>query len=459
MKVNILSLKKFTGKEVTVFGWISHFRKHSKVGFIDLYDRTSRIQVVLTGDLLNEDYNLEDLISIKGKVQKRSGQTANLEQTLGGIELIAKEIVTISKCADLPFRVNESTSAVDESLRMRYRYLDLRSERMRRNIVTRAKIVKSFRNFFDENDFLEIETPSLTKGTPEGAREYMVPSRLNPGKGYVLPQSPQQFKQLLMVAGIEKYYQLARCFRDEDSRKDRQPEFTQLDIETSFLNQKEVMNLAESAVSTVVKEVFPFLKLSSNKFPIYTYDYVMKKYNSDKPDIRKNCNDPTELAFCWIVDFPMFEIDPTENKISAVHHPFTRPNIASVKELEKPKKELLKIKAMSYDLVLNGYEIAGGSLRIFETDLQRKIFEILGLRENEIQERFGHILEAFKFSPPPHGGIAFGLDRLVAVLCGEPSIREVIAFPKTGDALDLLMGAPSEMPDKALKVLHLKRMK
>ncbi|KKQ42242.1 MAG: Aspartyl-tRNA synthetase [Microgenomates group bacterium GW2011_GWC1_37_8] len=459
MKTNILSFNDFVGKEVEAIGWISRYRKHSKVGFIDLYDKTSRIQVVLTGNLLDISCGLEDLVSIKGIIKKRSTQTINTEQELGKIELLASDIEIISKCTDLPFSINESTSLVDESLRLKYRYLDLRTERMRKNIISRAKMIKAFRNFFDENGFLEIETPALTKGTPEGAREYLVPSRLYPGEGYVLPQSPQQFKQLLMVAGIERYYQLARCFRDEDSRKDRQPEFTQFDIETSFFSQDEVMNLAESAVTSMIRDVFPFLKLPDGKFPIYTYDYVIKKYNSDKPDLRKNPKDPSELAFCWVVDFPMFEIDPTENKISAVHHPFTRPNVKNVGDLDKPEKDLLKIKASAYDLVLNGYEIAGGSLRISDIALQHKVFEILGLKEKEVKTRFGHMLEAFKFSPPPHGGIAFGFDRLVAVLCGESSIREVIAFPKTGEALDLLMGAPSEMANKALKVLHLKKIK
>jgi len=459
MKIDIISFKDFVGKKVEAVGWISRFRKHSKVGFIDLYDRTTRIQVVLDGDLLKNDYSLEDLILVKGVIKKRTAQTVNSEQDLGNIELVATKIVTISKCADLPFNINESTSPVEEPLRLHYRYLDLRTERMRRNIITRARMVKSFRNFLDENGFLEIETPFLTKGTPEGAREYIVPSRLYPGEGYVLPQSPQQFKQLLMVAGIEKYYQLARCFRDEDSRKDRQPEFTQIDIETSFFSQEEIMNLAESVVTSIVREIFPSLNLSSDSFPVYTYDYVMKKYNSDKPDLRKNPNDPTELAFCWIVDFPMFEIDPAENKISAVHHPFTRPKIDNIKELESSEKDLLKIKASAYDLVLNGYEIAGGSLRISDIALQHKIFKILGLEEKEIKTRFGHMLEAFKFSPPPHGGIAFGFDRLVALLCGESSIREVIAFPKTGEARDLLMGAPSEMSDKSLKTLSLKKIR
>jgi aspartyl-tRNA synthetase len=459
MKVDIINLKNNPKKMVKVEGWVLRFREHSNVTFIDLYDRSSQIQVILDKQLLKNDFSLEDLISVKGVVKKRSPQNVNPEQELGKIELVAEKIEIISKCAELPFSINENTISVTESLRFKYRYLDLRTKRMRKNMITRSKIVKAFRSYFDDNGFLEVETPALTKGTPEGAREYVVPSRLHSGKGYVLPQSPQQFKQLLMVAGVEKYYQLARCFRDEDSRKDRQPEFTQFDLEMSFCDQEDIIRLVESAVVYMIREVFPYRKLSSKKFPVYTYDHVKKKYKTDKPDLRKNPKDKNELSFCWIVDFPMFEIDSVENSISAVHHPFTKPKIKSIKDLDKPESELLKLKACAYDLVLNGYEVAGGSTRISNNNLQHKIFKILGLSEKEIQTRFGHMLEAFKFSPPPHGGIAFGLDRLVAVLCGESSIREVIAFPKTGDAKDLLMNAPSEMSSEALKALHLKKLK
>lgn len=459
MKTDIINFKNSVGQTVEATGWVRRFRKHSKVGFIDLYDSTASIQVVLDGELLNNDYSLEDLVSVKGVIKERTAQTVNPEKDLGNIELAATEITTVSKCSDLPFSVNESTSSVEEKLRLHYRYLDLRTERMRKNIVARAKIARYFRNFFDDRGFLEVETPCLTKGTPEGSREYLVPSRLYPGEGYVLPQSPQQFKQLLMVAGIEKYYQMARCFRDEDSRKDRQPEFTQLDIETSFFTQEELMNLTESAVSSMVQELFPSLMLPEGKFPVFTYEQALEKYQSDKPDLRKNPEDPTELAFCWVVDFPMFEIDNVEKKLSAVHHPFTRPMINSIQDLDKSEKDLLKLKAHAYDLVLNGEEVAGGSLRISDIALQHKVFEILGLQGAEVQERFGHILEAFKFSPPPHGGIAIGFDRLVAILCGESSIREVIPFPKTSEARDLLMGAPSLMDSKALKVVGLKKLK
>jgi aspartyl-tRNA synthetase len=459
MKLEILSLKNHVGKSVEIVGWVFRIRKHSKITFIDLRDRSSRIQVVLENKLINFDSNMEDLLLINGVVKNRSEQTIGKDQELGSIEIEAKSIELISNCSPLPFSVDGDSSTIDESLRLKYRYLDLRTERMRDNLFKRAVLAKSLRNFFDDQGFVEIETPCLTKGTPEGSREYIVPSRLYPGENYVLPQSPQQFKQLLMVAGIEKYYQLARCFRDEDSRKDRQPEFTQFDIEMSFTNQEEIMQLLENSIVSVIQKSFPYLKMSKGKFPIITYDESMKKFGCDKPDLRNNKSDLRELAFCWVVDFPMFEIDKQENKISAVHHPFTMPKINSVKDLNKTEKELLKIKAQAYDLVLNGFEVAGGSIRIADSQLQHRVFEILGISEKETKRRFGHMLEAFHFSPPPHGGIAIGFDRLAAILCGETSIREVIAFPKTSEAKDLLMGSPSETSDESLRVLGLKKIR
>lgn len=459
MKLEIISLKNYIGKNIEVSGWVYRIRKHSKITFVDLRDRSARVQVVLENSLIGFDLGIEDLILIKGIVNKRSEQTISKDQELGYIEIEAKGIEILSKCSALPFDVDGDTLNVDESLRLKYRYIDLRTERMRGNLFKRAKLASGLRNFFDSEGFIEIETPCLTKGTPEGSREYIVPSRLYLGENYVLPQSPQQFKQLLMVAGVEKYYQLARCFRDEDSRKDRQPEFTQFDIEMSFVTQEEVMQLLEKAVVSIIHNEFPYMKIPPGKFPIITYDESMKKYSCDKPDLRKDKSDTTELAFCWIVDFPMFEIDKTENKISAVHHPFTMPKIESIKDLNKPEKDLLKIKAQAYDLVLNGFEVAGGSIRISNSELQHRVFKILGISEEETNRRFGHMLEAFHFSPPPHGGIAIGFDRLAAVLCGETSIREVIAFPKTSEAKDLLMGSPSETSGESLRILGLKRLK
>lgn len=334
---------------------------------------------------------------------------------------------------------------------MEYRYLDLRDPKMQQNLTKRSKVLRFLNNYFKDNGFVEIETPNLTKGTPEGAREFVVPSRKHPGKFYVLPQSPQQFKQLLMVAGLERYFQIARCFRDEDSRGDRQPEFTQLDVEMSFIEEEDVLEIIEGMMIKLIETIFPEKKFSKKPFPRLDYDEMMTKYNSDKPDLREDKNNPDELAFAWIVNMPLLEYSETEKKWVSSHHPFTSPKNTDPKSLDMDK--LGKIKAKAYDLVLNGYEISGGSIRIHKRDLQNKIFEILGLTAPEIEARFGHILKAFEYGAPPHGGIALGLDRLLMILMNESSIREVMAFPKTGDDRDLMMGAPSQVSEKQLKEL------
>jgi aspartyl-tRNA synthetase len=317
----------------------------------------------------------------------------------------------------------------------------------------RDKIVNFLRDFLRKEGFIETETPHLAKGTPEGSREFIVPSRLHPGNFYVLPQSPQQFKQLLMVAGVERYFQIARCFRDEDQRGDRQPEFTQLDMEMSFIGQEDIISLNEKMIIAMAQRLFPEKKISKIPFPRITYAESMEKYGNDKPDMRENKNNPDELAFCWVVDFPMFEFDEIEGKVNAVHHPFTSPKIEDIAFLAD---EPLKVRANAYDIVLNGIEVGGGSIRVHNRELQNKIFEILGLKREEIHARFGHMLEAFEYGAPPHGGLAWGLDRAIMLLANEPNIREVIAFPKTGDARDPLMGAPSPLPSKALKEAHIR---
>jgi aspartyl-tRNA synthetase len=298
--------------------------------------------------------------------------------------------------------------------------------------------------------FIEVETPCLTKGTPEGSREFLVPSRLHEGQFYVLPQSPQQFKQLLMVSGVEKYFQVARCFRDEDQRGDRQPEFTQLDLELSFVDREDILNLVEKMMVEMVNKVSPEKKILQTPFPRISYADAMAKYGNDKPDMRANKEDPNELSFCWVVDFPMFE-DDGEGGVQAVHHPFTSPHPEDMALLDSAPT---KARANAYDLVLNGYEVFGGSIRIYQRELQNKIFKLLGLDDATIETRFGHMLEAFEYGAPPHGGIAAGLDRLVMILANEPNIREVIAFPKTGDARDLLMNAPNTIEEKRLEEAH-----
>ncbi len=317
----------------------------------------------------------------------------------------------------------------------------------------RDKIITFFREYMHKHDFVEIETPILMKGTPEGSREYLVPSRIEPGKFYALPQSPQQFKQLLMVGGFEKYFQIARCMRDEDLRGDRQPEFTQLDFELSFTSQEEILEYTEGMFIELVKTLYPEKTFTSVPFPVITYQESMEKYGSDKPDLRVDKTNPHELAFAWVVDFPMFEKND-KGEIQSAHHPF-----CSIKEEDKEKfmkgEDLLSIKANSYDLVLNGYELSSGSIRIHERDVQKQVFNLMGVSEEEQQKKFGHILEAFTFGTPPHGGFAPGIDRIVMILQGEPNIREVIAFPKTGEARDLMMSSPSEASNDQLRELGL----
>lgn len=453
-KCEIKKLVDMVGQNVSFYGWVDSVRDHRAVVFLDTRSRNLLVQVVVANKEILEmakKLNAEDLILVEGVVKKRPERLVNLNLETGTIEVEAMNIKLVSVSDKLPFEINKDTLEINESRRLKYRYLDLRSNRMYRNITSRHQVNLFLRNYFSELDFIEVETPCLTKGTPEGSREFIVPSRLHEGEFYVLPQSPQQFKQLLMVGGIEKYYQIARCFRDEDQRGDRQPEFTQLDLEMSFVDQETIIQIIEKALISLVKSKFPHLKIQSEPFPRITYKESIEKYKTDKPDLRKE-KDKNLLAFCWVVDFPLFEFSAEEKKIVSSHHPFTHPNTEDISIL---KADSLKVRAMAYDIVLNGFEIGGGSIRISEKELQEKIFSLLGLSPEEIETRFGHMLEAFKFSPPPHGGIALGLDRLISILLGEENIREVIAFPKTGDAKDLLCGAPSPLPTKALKEVHI----
>jgi aspartyl-tRNA synthetase len=325
---------------------------------------------------------------------------------------------------------------------------------MQKNLRMRGKIISFFRDYMHRNDFIEIETPIMMKGTPEGSREYVVPSRLHLGKFYVLPQSPQQFKQLSMVAGFERYFQIARCMRDEDQRGDRQPEFTQLDFEMSFAEQEDVLVYTEAMFIELIKTLYPNKKITEVPFPRFIFAEVMEKYKTDKPDLRKDKNNKDELAFAWITDFPMFEKTDDGNVVAA-HHPF-----CSVKPEDKEKfmkgEDLFKIRANSYDLVLNGYELSSGSIRIHNREEQKQVFKLLGISEEEQQKKFGHMLEAFTYGAPPHGGFAPGIDRIVMILQNEPNIREVIAYPKTGEGKDLMMNAPSEISEKQLRELHIK---
>jgi aspartyl-tRNA synthetase len=454
-----LEAVNLVGQTVNIKGWVNVRRNMGKIAFLDMRDRSGIIQVVLVPSELSDgakaeldNLRPEDCLSITGIVQARGAKQINPEMPTGTIEVLAKDIEVYNHAKTPPFEVDKDTSNINEELRLKYRYLDLRTARMQKNLAVRAKITQSLRSYLIDKGFLEVETPTMVKGTPEGSREYLVPSRLHPGKFYVLPQSPQQFKQLLMVAGVEKYFQIARCYRDEDARGDRQMEFTQLDLEMSFVEQEDVLQLVEDMMIQMVKEVAPEKKLTFKKFSRITYQDAMNEYGSDKPDIRIDKNNPDELAFCWVVDFPMFEVG-SDGHLSAAHHPFCMINPADEPLLDS---EPLKVRAWSYDLVLNGYELSSGSIRIHKPEMQKKIFAILGLSDEQIEQKFGHMLEAFQYGAPPHGGAAPGIDRLAMILCNEPNIREVVAFPKTGDARDPLMGAPSELPPEQIAEAHIK---
>ena len=578
------------GSIVTLAGWVHRRRLHGGVVFIDLRDRSGIVQLVFNPEIspgahqVAEQVRSEWVIQVKGLVRRRPEGSENLALSTGAIEVASNEALVLNQSLTPPFYINEETE-VDESLRLKYRYLDLRRATMQANIELRHKVVKYIRDFLDERGFLEIETPILIKSTPEGARDYLVPSRLQPGEFYALPQSPQQLKQLLMVAGMERYFQIARCFRDEDLRADRQPEFTQLDLEMSFVDEDDVLSLTEELYLTMMGAIVPDRNVPS-PMPRLTYDEAMARYASDKPDLRFGLEmsdvselaaqtdfnvfrsvlqsggivkgfavpeggsysnsalreleefvkergarglahvrlgkdhsleeltesdvrmasglnmhpqwaaqlarqmgaapgdlmllmagapyaihpalsalreemghrlglaDPNTLAFAFVVDFPLFEWDAEEKRWNSSHHPFTAPKDDQSHLLDGP--DLGDIKSKAYDLVCNGSELASGSIRIHRRELQQKVLGLLGYADGEIEERFGHLLEAFEYGAPPHGGIAPGIDRLVAILANAGSIRDVIAFPKTQRGADVLFGSPSPVSEAQLRELHLR---
>ena len=441
------------GKQITLCGWVANRRDHGKLIFIDIRDRYGLTQVVFIPQESGEAYKIaqglrsEFVIKLSGLVNKRPSGTINLKLATGEVEILAKELEILNPSNTPPFEIQDDID-ITEEIRLKYRYLDLRRNKVFNKLVLRSNLYKIIRNYLGNKDFIECETPILTKSTPEGARDYLVPSRLNLGQFFALPQSPQLFKQILMVAGIEKYYQIAKCFRDEDLRADRQPEFTQLDIEMSFIDEEDIFALTEELMKLILKElknidiVTPFTRIS--------YKDALAKYKSDKPDLRPEIK--TEFSFCWVVDFPLFKFNEDEKRWESEHHPFTAPDNEDLENLEKAPD---KIKSRSYDLVLNGMELGSGSIRIHRQELQEKIFKIIGIEKEEATKRFGFLLEAFQFGAPPHGGVALGLDRLLAILCAETSIREVITFPKTSAAYCPLTSAPSDVSDKQLKELGL----
>jgi len=570
--------KSNVGEEVVLSAWVNRRRDHGGVIFIDLRDRYGVTQLVSDPDnfadahAAMDDVRPEYVVKITGKVSARPDGQVNKNLKSGEIEIVVSKLEVLNKSKTPPFEIDQDKE-VGEDIRLKYRYLDLRRDRMKNNIILRTRMVKAIRDFMERQDFLEIETPILIKGTPEGSREYLVPSRIYPGNFYVLPQSPQQLKQLLMVSGFDKYFQIARCFRDEDQRGDRQPEFTQLDVEMSFVEEEDVMSMNEAMMIELVEKFAPDKKVKQSPFPRMTYHEAMNAYGSDKPDIRfdmafvdisdiaekcefsvfssavKNAGvvkalrveggakfsrneidkftdvakiykakglayifveeegvrspiakffkdeemneiversgakvgdivffaadtfdiacdslghvrlavadklglrDDNVFSFCWVTDFPMFEHDD-DMGFQAVHHPFTAPN--RIEDMESDPENAL---AKAYDIILNGNEIGGGSIRIHDQDMQKRVFEVLGFSPEDTKARFGHMLEAFEYGAPPHGGIAWGIDRLIMLFAGEPNIREVIAFPKDQKAKDLMLGAPSPMPDSQLEELSIK---
>ena len=434
--------KKDEGKKVKLSGWVDSIRAHGKMGFVDLRDRYGITQIVFFADIVDKIRNIkvESVISVEGTVVVRPKPNPNLKT--GKIEIHATNVSVFSEAEELPISINDkgNIESSDET-RLKYRFLDLRTKRMQRNLWLRHRVIKAIRDFLDSENFIEVETPILAKSTPEGARDYLVPSRLYKGNFYALPQSPQLFKQLLMIAGYDRYFQIAKCFRDEDLRADRQPEFTQLDLEMSFITEEDIYDLLERLMKYVFKKVMN-IELKT-PFERMEYDEAMSKYKSDKPDLRK---EKDEFKFEWIVNFPMFEYSEENKKYKAKHHPFTLPKGEDFSDMES-------VKSFAYDLVLNGWEMGSGSIRIHDRNLQLKVLKALGIDEKEAEEKFGFLLNAMRYGNPPVGGIAIGIDRLVAILAGEKFIRDVVAFPKNSEARDLMLDCPSEVTESQLNDL------
>lgn len=459
-RVSVISCLESVGREVTLYGWADSVRDHGKLTFVDLRDRTGLIQCV--GYQKMSDVSTEDVLKITGTIKKRPEKLVNPAVSTGTIELDVSAYEILSEAKELPIPVTGDGYDLSEEVRLRYRYLDLRRERLRKIVTLRSNYVKALRDALHEDGFTEVETPILTKSTKEGARDFVVPSRFQPGKFYALPQSPQQYKQLLMTAGVERYFQFARCVRDEDLRADRGFEFTQLDMELSFVDETNVRAVTEKIVKHAVKAVGG--KLRDETFPVIEYEEAMKKYGSDKFDMRSE-DEKKEgvLAFAWVVRFPFFkkvdakdvaEVRDGKSGWTFTHNPFSKP----IKEHEQwllEKKNIGKIIAAQYDLVCNGHEVGGGSIRAHNPLMLRATIEIMGYTPSEVEKSVGHMLEAFELGTPPHGGIALGIDRQIMLLTGESSLKEVIAFPMTSTGRTAVMDAPSEILPEQLKELGL----
>ena len=457
-RTHIEDLKGNKGKEVLLKGWVNIRRDHGKLIFIDLRDATGRVQMVILPEHAEaqkqaQEVRPEWLIEVKGMVNERPEKMVKKDEQNGDIEIEATEINIISESETPPFELSEDTIEVGEETRLKYRYLDLRSERMQKNMRIRSEWVQKCREYLFKRKFTEIETPLLTESTPEGSRDFVVPSRLNPGKFYALPQSPQQYKQLLMIGGFERYFQIARAIRDEDLRGDRGFEHTQVDIETSFATQDEVLNLVEGMITEVVESMGYVIK--EKPFPRISYKDAMEKHGADKFDLRtEEEKEKGILAYAWVVDFPFFE-KTNDGKWTFSHNPFSMPKEEHIQDL-LDGKNIENIITQQYDLVCNGFESAGGSIRSHRIDILKAVYKVMGNTEEETEEKIGHMLEAFKYGTPPHGGIAAGLGRILMVALNEKSIREVVPFPTTGKGNTAVMDAPSKVAAEQLRELGLK---
>lgn len=450
MRTLISQTPSKVGETVTIEGWIHARRDHGKIMFLDVRDRSGIVQVVSVKSL--GDVKPEDCVAVTGVVKNRPDAMVNPKILTGTIEMEATAVKIYSHATELPFPLDTDGLDINEEIRLKYRYLDLRRERLQKNMKLRSRVVNMMRAYLFDHEFTEIETPMLTKSTPEGSRDFLVPSRLQPGEFYALPQSPQQYKQLLMVAGFERYFQTARCMRDEDLRADRGFEHTQLDIEMSFVKREDVMELIEKMVTEILEKLGG--KIQKKPFPVFTYQQAMEKFGADKFDLRSEEEKKEGVnAFAWVIDFPFFEKDK-DGKWTYSHNPFS-----GMPEDQKEafmNGQIEGITTLQYDLVWNGYEAGGGSIRSNDPAVLSKVFEVLGHSKEQIKEKFGHMMTAFGYGAPPHGGIALGIDRFIMCLTGETSIKEVQAFPQTSSGQTSVMDAPSPVSEEQLRELGLK---